>query len=256
LGINRFELMGGEPTMPAASTLFRSIARRFGDCFFSFCTNGTLIDETFLDSFAGMKNVGFSFSLDGPEPFTDRQRGEGTYARTIRALSLTLRKFGNAAVSITTRPSTWKEQLSLDFIGMLYGIGVFVVYTHLVVEKKEAGLPDLDRIDFMLHLQSLVKRFPIFMNEGYYGKLTPKGIVPRENHQIIVSPDGEIRPDRFDFTRGFGSLKHAALVDLLSNPELVAYKRESRREANSYLDAYRDDLKARGFRVFAPSFLY
>jgi MoaA/NifB/PqqE/SkfB family radical SAM enzyme len=256
IGINRYVFMGGEPTMKHSIAMIKPVIDTYKNCFFTFCTNGTLVDDTIIEEFKEKRHLSLIFSIDGPEEITDHLRGKGTFRRAMDNLDKAIENNINVAVSITTTPGRWREQLSSQFVRGLYDKGIFVIYTHFKVDKENPGLPHIDVIALMLHLQSLVTQFPVFLNEGYYGKLTPRGIVPRENHQIVIDPLGNVRPDRFDFDTDYGSLLHNTLQEILSNPELISCKRKSREEANDYLEYVKEELEKNNFRVFQPKILY
>ncbi|MCP4178638.1 MAG: radical SAM protein [bacterium] len=256
LGVSRYVLMGGEPTFRNIVDLMLPIIKANRDCFFTFCTNGTLIDDYLIKQFKDRKNISFIFSIDGPEHITDELREKGTYQKAMA--NLTKLKMNNlgTAVSITTSPDHWEEQLSIDFIYSLFKKGVFVFYSHFIVANHKINMPNVDKIKLMLHIQSIVKKIPVFFNEGYYGKMTPGGIVPRENHQIVIDPTGNVRIDRFSFEKTYGSLTDESLTQILSKAQLIEDKRKSREEANYYLEGEKEELRKHKFRVFQPRVLY
>jgi uncharacterized protein len=90
---------GGEPLL-AGKSFFRDFVTKANKALrpnvrpvFNMQTNGTLLDQAWLDLLADL-NVGFGLSLDGPKEINDANRvdhrGGGSYARVRRAIDLTL----------------------------------------------------------------------------------------------------------------------------------------------------------------------
>ena len=81
---------GGEPLLASKSfwnTALESISRRFGlgNCRFSVQSNLWNLDDEFCEMFVKY-GVEIGSSLDGPPALTDKQRGEGHSARTMRGI--------------------------------------------------------------------------------------------------------------------------------------------------------------------------
>ena len=70
---------GGEP-LTRSEELFRLI-EKYGDMYFMFYTNGTLISEFVADELYRLGNAGAIISLEGFEEATDDRRGKGVYKK-------------------------------------------------------------------------------------------------------------------------------------------------------------------------------
>lgn len=256
LGINRFALMGGEPATKDLINKFLPIIKKNKKSFFTFCTNATQLSKEVTLQFKGMNNVSFLISLDGPKNITDQLRGKGTYSIVMNNLKRMAKEKLDVAISMTLTEEKWQEQFSLDFVKELYASGIFIFYTHFIVNDSKIALPDIDKKKLMKHLQKLVKKYPLFINEGYFGKMTPSGIVPRENHQIIIDPEGNVRVDRFNYNSDYGNLNEKSFRQILTDKGLVEYKKNSKREANDYLHDVIDELKQFKFKVLKPKKLF
>jgi hypothetical protein len=77
-----------------------------------------------------------------------------------------------------------------------------------------------------------------------------KGIIPRHDNQFCVDPDGNIRANRFFLEPVFGSLASKSLLDILSDPALVAYKKEAAAAADTRLAMEKPQLEKDGFKVY------
>lgn len=142
LSVVQIDLHGGEPLLmkkrafrEMATTLVESCGP--AECRLALQTNGTLLDEEWLDIF-GVFNVCFSFSLDGPKAINDAARvdkkGLGSYDDVAEAISRAHRAFEAGRLEI--RPGV------LCVINPIYDGAE--IYRHLV---HDLGF---DRLDFLL----------------------------------------------------------------------------------------------------------
>lgn len=86
LGIYMYIYTGGEPLV-RKNDLIR-LCEKHNDCIFLCFTNGTLIDEKFVDEMLRVKNFVPAISLEGLEEDTDSRRGKGVYAKAVKAMEL------------------------------------------------------------------------------------------------------------------------------------------------------------------------
>jgi len=91
LGTHFFMFTGGEPLIRKKDII--TLALENQDCIFLAFTNGTLIDDAFCTDLLKCGNFGLALSIEGTEETNDARRGEGTYAKTIKAMEL-LKKHG------------------------------------------------------------------------------------------------------------------------------------------------------------------
>jgi MoaA/NifB/PqqE/SkfB family radical SAM enzyme len=107
-------LSGGEPLMyKSEGKTLLDLARQFPDMFFMFYSNGTLINQTVADKFAGLGNLIPCISVEGFERETDQRRGRGVYKRILGALSA-LRNAGVPIVLSVTSTSKNADLLLKD----------------------------------------------------------------------------------------------------------------------------------------------
>lgn len=86
LGTYFFLFSGGEPLVRKKDIL--KLCEAHPDCQFTAFTNGTLIDEAFAGEMLRVKNFIPAISVEGFEADTDFRRGQGTFARVERAMSI------------------------------------------------------------------------------------------------------------------------------------------------------------------------
>lgn len=237
IGIHRFTMLGGEPTMPHIMPMTLDTIRDHKRSYFLFCTNGTFIDDSLVSDILPINNVGFHLSIDGPKQYTDYRRGNGVYEKAISGLRRLHEARVLRNVVATLRSETWKDQLSFDFIEQLVNLGVSVLSIRETVKCDKMR----DRIDprlYLNHLFAITKEFPIYIADGYYGKIVGSKIIPRTSSIVTVSPSGNVRLDRFSQEGCFGNIKEEGLEHILRDERVQRLKsqvRASRREEVKHL---------------------
>ncbi|MDR2687314.1 MAG: radical SAM protein, partial [Oscillospiraceae bacterium] len=86
LGTRVFMLTGGEPLIRKDDILKIAAAHR--ECTFLIYTNATLLDEALVRRVKRLGNISFAVSVEGTQATNDARRGEGAYARSMRAIDL------------------------------------------------------------------------------------------------------------------------------------------------------------------------
>jgi sulfatase maturation enzyme AslB (radical SAM superfamily) len=251
LGIYRFEFMGGEPLMPESADIILPVMQKYKRCVFSICTNCTQINAALAQRFKKIKNVAFLLSMEGTESATDSYRGQGAY-NSFKEAAAVLKKYKIPfGLSITLDSTEWKSQIDDSVVKDFVKMGGVVIYSNPRFNPKTQCFEEPDRIAYLKELQRLCKKFPIYWGDGYYGKMKyHKGIIPRHDNQVCVDPDGNIRANRFFPEPVFGNLASKSLLEILSDPALVAYKKEEADKADKRLAAEKPTLEKEGFKVF------
>ena len=251
LGIYRFEFMGGEPLLPPVFDTILPVMEKYKRCVFSICTNCTQINAALAERLKKTKNIAFLLSMEGTESATDSYRGQGAY-NAYREAAAVLKKYKIPfGLSITLDSSTWKSQIDDSIVKDFTGQGGVVIYSNPRFNPKTERFDEPDRVSYLKELQRLCKKFPIYWGDGYYGKMkSHKGIIPRHDNQICIDPEGNVRANRFFPKPVFGSLASKNLLEVLSDPALVAHKKEESGEADKRLAEEKPVLKKAGFRVY------
>ena len=146
LGICFILISGGEPLMRRDVL---KVASQFRKILFPIFTNGTLIDDKYLELFIKKRNLLPVFSIEGDSAKTDSRRGEGVYENVKE----TMRKLCDASVpfgaSITVTHENLQEVTSTEFVNSLQDDGCkLVVYVEVVPVTKDMRaleLTDSDR---------------------------------------------------------------------------------------------------------------
>ena len=146
LGISFILLAGGEPM------LRRDVIEAAGkkkNILFPIFTNGTYLDERYLELFDKCRNLIPVMSIEGNRELTDERRGKGIYDRLIANMD-EIKKRGlifGASVTVTTR--NYKEVTSQAFLNSLAEKGckviIFVEYVPVTEESSELAPSDSER---------------------------------------------------------------------------------------------------------------
>ena len=146
IGISFILLAGGEPM------LRRGVIEGAGkkqNILFPIFTNGTYLDERYLELFDKFRNLIPVMSIEGSRELTDERRGAGIYDRLIANMDEIHKRgliFG-ASVTVTTR--NCKEVTSQAFLDSLSEKGckvvIFVEYVPVTDESRELAPTDTER---------------------------------------------------------------------------------------------------------------
>ena len=146
LGISFILLAGGEPM------LRRDVIEAAGkhqSILFPIFTNGTFIDDKYLETFDQSRNLIPIMSIEGKREVTDARRGEGVYDRLISNMDAFQKRGLIFGASITVTADNLKEVSSDSFIDSLSSRGckavVFVEFVPVTEESKELAPGDEER---------------------------------------------------------------------------------------------------------------
>ena len=155
LGISFILLAGGEPMLRRGVI---EAAGRKPNILFPIFTNGTYLDERYLELFSNCRNLVPIMSIEGDRQRTDERRGKGIYDKLISNMD-EIKKRGlifGASVTVTTK--NYKEVTSREFLDSLSERGckavIYVEYVPVSEESKDLAPTDTER-EFM---QAEIKR--------------------------------------------------------------------------------------------------
>lgn len=146
LGISFILLAGGEPLM--RMDVIKKAAET-KEIIFPIFTNGTIMNDSYLELFNQNRNLIPIISIEGDKAQTDERRGTGTYDALIAAMDAMKEKgilFG-ASVTVTTK--NIDTITSKEFFNKLYSKGckalIFVEYVPVTEATKELAPTDAER---------------------------------------------------------------------------------------------------------------
>ena len=138
LGIYFYIFTGGEPLVRKKDII--KLCEKHDDCVFHAFTNGTLIDEEFVDEMLRVKNFVPAISLEGFGEATDQRRGEGVYEKAIHAMKLLHDRKLLYGVSCCYTSENYKSITSEEYWDMMIENGAyFVWYFHYMPVGNDAS---------------------------------------------------------------------------------------------------------------------
>ncbi|MBQ7874394.1 MAG: radical SAM protein [Oscillospiraceae bacterium] len=160
LGIGFILLAGGEPLIRRDIV---EAAGKIPEILFPIFTNGTLIDEKYIELFDSCRNLIPVFSIEGRMEITDDRRGPGVYKKLIAAMDAMHKNGLFFGASVTVTKSNIAEVVSEGFLDNLYSRGCKVVFyvEYVPVEKgSEENAPgDSEREFIYQKLRSLREEY-------------------------------------------------------------------------------------------------
>lgn len=146
LGISFILLAGGEPMMR------RGVIEAAGqrkNILFPIFTNGTFMDERYLELLDKCRNLVPIMSIEGGRELTDSRRGKGVYDRLIKNMDELSRRGLIFGASVTVTTENCREVTSDAFLYELAGRGckavIYVEYVPVTDESRELAPGDAER---------------------------------------------------------------------------------------------------------------
>ena len=124
-------------------------AGKLGNILFPIFTNGTFIDEQYLELFDRSRNLIPIMSIEGNREVTDARRGNGVYDRLITNMDAFHKRGLIFGASVTVTTQNLKEVSSDSFIESLSSRGckavIYVEFVPVTEESKELAPGDEER---------------------------------------------------------------------------------------------------------------
>lgn len=139
IGISFIVLAGGEP-MLREDVIVK--ASKFPEILFPIFTNGTVINNKYLELLDKNRNLVPILSIEGDETITDSRRGEGVYNQLISSIELMQKYDLIFGASLTFTKRNLDSLLSPDFIENLHELGCKVVFfiEYVPIDEKTINL--------------------------------------------------------------------------------------------------------------------
>ncbi len=219
LGISFILLAGGEPLMRM------DVIEKAGETkeiIFPIFTNGTVMNESYIQLFDHNRNLVPIISIEGDKLQTDERRGVGTYD-TLMATMDTMKKKGilfGASVTVTTK--NIQTIISKEFIDKLYSKGckalVFVEYVPVAVTSKELAPADAERALLEQELESLRTRYEDVVFLSFPGdEKSTGGCLAAGRGFFHINVNGGAEPCPFS-PYSDTSLRDCTLLEALQSP--------------------------------------
>ena len=161
LGIGFILLAGGEPMMR------RDVIEAAGaipEIIYPIFTNGTMIDEKYLELLDQQRNLVPVISIEGHENKTDLRRGNGVYNKITKAMDALKEKHLAFGSSVTLTKENMEEVTSEEFLQTLEQKGTKVVFyiefVPVTPEAKQLAPGDEEREWMKNKLQEIRENHP------------------------------------------------------------------------------------------------
>lgn len=196
IGISFIVLAGGEPLI-RKDVLVK--AAEYPEILFPIFTNGTMLNNDYLNLFDDNRNLVPIISVEGDEKITDSRRGEGIYKQSIDSME-SLRKnnviFG---VSITFTKGNISSLISYEFIEVLHNLGCkvvfFIEFVPVSEETRYLAPCDEERELLLNELNHLRKKYDDMLFLSFPGdEKTSGGCLAAGRGFFHINSHGEAEP--------------------------------------------------------------
>lgn len=226
LGIYMYIYTGGEPLVRKNDLM--KICEKHHDCVFLAFTNATLIDEEFADELLRVKNFVPAISIEGNELATDARRGNGTYQKVMKAMTILKEKKLPFGVSCCYTSQNIDSISSEEFIDTLINYGAkFAWFFHYMPVGNDAVLDLLctpsQREKMLKSIREYRQTKPIFtldfQNDGEY----VGGCIAGGRNYFHINPNGDMEPCVF-IHYSDSNIREKTILEALCSPLFQAYK--------------------------------
>ena len=170
LGISFILLAGGEPML--RKDIIQAAGKR-QNILFPIFTNGTFIDDTYLELFDKCRNLVPVMSIEGGKENTDSRRGKGIYELLIRNMDKLHTRGLIFGASVTVTTQNIREVTSDAFLKELSGRGckavIFVEFVPVTEESSELAPGDGEREFLKAELSRMRREHPEMVYVAFPG---------------------------------------------------------------------------------------
>lgn len=225
LGVYMYIYTGGEPLVRKADII--KLCEKHQDCVFLSFTNGTLIDQEFIDELKRVKNFVPAFSVEGSRESTDARRGEGVYDKVVAAMKLMKENGLPFGVSCCYTSENFEAVSSDEYIDQLIDWGaLFVWYFHYMPVGSDANehlMVSPEQREVMYHTirawRVTKPIFPMdFQNDGQF----TQGCIAGGRRYLHINAAGDVDPCVFIHFSD-SNIHEKTLLECLQSPLFMAY---------------------------------
>ncbi|MCL5010767.1 MAG: radical SAM protein [Patescibacteria group bacterium] len=234
LGIHFITISGGEPF--SYPFLFK-ILKKHDDMFFQIYTNGTLITDETAKKLARLGNAAPAISVEGLQKETDARRGEGTFAKILKAMDNLKRNgvlFGFSATCTSKNSEILGSDEFIDFF-IKQGCRFGWYFQYVPIGRK----PDVSlmsspqqRNNLRLRITRIRNKKPIFIGDFWNDGPKVRGCMAaaRPGGYFHINCQGDVEPCVF-FQFSVDNAKNKSLLEIIKSPFFQAI-----RDAQPYCD--------------------
>lgn len=227
LGIYFVTLSGGEPFVWLP--IFE-ILKKHNDIFFQLYTNGTLITEKVAEKLSELGNAAPAISVEGFKEGTDERRGEGAFAKILKAMG-NLKKYGVLfGFSATCTKHNSDLLMSDEFIDFYIKkgcrFGWYFQYIPIGRNPDTALMSTPEqRNKLRLRVGEIRNTKPIFIGDFWNDGPWAKGCVAgaRPGGYFHINCKGDVEPCVF-LQFSVDNIKGKKLIEVLQSPFFKAFQ--------------------------------
>ena len=199
IGISFILLAGGEPLL--RRDIIES-ASRIRNIMFPVFTNGTCINDAYLDLFDQSRNLVPVLSIEGGEQATDGRRGSGMYETLIGLMEKLQERHLMFGASITVTTENMQEVMSPAFIDTLTGRGckmvLFIEFVPVTEEARHLAPQEEERRYMENAASDLRKKYPELLLLSFPGdELAMGGCMAAGREFFHINSHGGAEPCPF-----------------------------------------------------------
>lgn len=218
-GISFVLLAGGEPFV--RRDIIREASKQ-KKILFPVFTNGTMMDEEYLNLFAKERNLLPVLSIEGNRETTDERRGFGMYEQLQKTMKQLKEKDILYGASVTVHKKNMQEVLSEDFTKNLTDNGckavIYVEYVPMEEQSKEIAFDDDDREEFLQRLNEKRKEEQEMLFVAFPGdEKTSGGCLAAGRGFFHINANGRAEPCPFS-PYSDTNLREVSLKEALQSP--------------------------------------
>ncbi len=226
MGTHMFIFTGGEPLIRKKDII--TLCEKHDDSEFLAFTNGTLIDDEFAKEMVRVGNFLPAISIEGYEDTTDARRGEGTYARVMKAFEV-LREnkclFGASLCYTSQNTKIIGSEEYFDFL-VEQGCKFAWLFTYMPVgvgSPTELIATPEDRKFMYDQIRYFRTCKPIFTMDFWNDGEFVDGCIAGGRYYLHVNANGDVEPCAFIHYSDTNIYEHT-LLEAYQRPLFQAYK--------------------------------
>lgn len=228
LGTYLYIYTGGEPLIRKKDII--ALCEKHNDCVFLCFTNGTLIDKQFCEDLLRVRNFIPAISVEGDEATTDMRRGDGTYAKTVRAMELLKQHRLPFGISCCyTSQNVYAVSSEAYYDQMIDWGALFVWYFHYMPVGSDADISLMCTPEQREMMYNTIRAYRTskaifgmdFQNDGEY----VQGCIAGGRRYFHINAVGDADPCVFVHFSD-SNIHEKSLLEVLKSPLFMAYHDE------------------------------
>ena len=225
VGTFMYIFSGGEPLVCKKDII--RLCEENPDCAFFAFTNGTLVDDAFVQEIKRVGNFALAFSIEGYEDATDMRRGDGTYQKVLAAMEKMKAAGLPFGYSACYHSKNVEEVCSKEYIDFLVNKGALFAWYFTYMPVGKDAVPELianadQRKKAYELIRQARKEQPLFAldfwNDGEY----VQGCIAGGRHYLHINANGDVEPCAFVHYSNV-NIKDCSLIEALQSPLFMEY---------------------------------